>query len=180
MGTRGLYGIRKNGVDKTTYNHYDSYPEVLGEDIVGFIKTTTIEEMNRIYDKIEMVNDSFVPSDAELVAWKLTDKIGEKFDWYSFLREFQGNLDAYKGDLKYMMDDSDFILESLFCEWAYIINLDHNVLEIYKGFQTKPNDGRYVKKKEGEYYPCKLVATFSLKDIPENWEEIVTKRYATK
>jgi hypothetical protein len=106
-----------------------------------------------------------VPSDAELVAWKLTDKIGEKFDWYSFLREFQGNLDAYKGDLKYMMDDSDFILESLFCEWAYIINLDTNELEVYKGFQKEPHENRYsdhvYESHSGDkYYPCKLVEKF--------------------
>ena len=38
MGTRGLYGFRKNGVDKVTYNHYDSYPEYLGRNILEFIR----------------------------------------------------------------------------------------------------------------------------------------------
>ena len=38
MGTRGLYGFRKNGVDKVTYNHWDSYPDGLGKQILRFIK----------------------------------------------------------------------------------------------------------------------------------------------
>jgi len=33
MGTRGAYGFRKNGIDKVTYNHFDSYPEQLGESL---------------------------------------------------------------------------------------------------------------------------------------------------
>ena len=34
MGTRGLYGFRKNGIDKLTYNHLDSYPDWLGKKVV--------------------------------------------------------------------------------------------------------------------------------------------------
>ena len=30
MSTRGIYGFRKNGEDKLTYNHYDSYFSYLG------------------------------------------------------------------------------------------------------------------------------------------------------
>ena len=52
MGTRGLYGFRKNGKDKITYNHWDSYPEGLGQNVLNFVKETSIEELNSIYDKI--------------------------------------------------------------------------------------------------------------------------------
>ena len=178
MGTRGLYGFRKNDVDKTTYNHYDSYPSSLGNDIVDFIQSTSIEEMNIIYDKIILVNErdeNCLPTDAELVEWKLTDKIGiGAFDWYSFLRGAQGDLDAYKGDLKYMIDNSSFIKDSLMCEWAYIINLDTNELEIYKGFQSSPSNSRYGNGMgPGNYYPCKLIKTYLLNNIPDNWLEEV-------
>jgi hypothetical protein len=78
MGTRGLYGFRKDGVDKTTYNHYDSYPEGLGNLVVDFVRNTTIEYMREIYDRIIMVGEqdkSIVPTDAELVEWRLTGKL---------------------------------------------------------------------------------------------------------
>ena len=37
MSTRGIYGFRKNGEDKLTYNHYDSYFSYLGENIINFV-----------------------------------------------------------------------------------------------------------------------------------------------
>jgi len=42
MGTRGLWGIRKDGKDKLTYNHYDSYPFLMQKDIFNFTKNTSI------------------------------------------------------------------------------------------------------------------------------------------
>ena len=49
MSTRGIYGFRKNGEDKLTYNHYDSYFSYLGENIINFVKETPIHEVNKIY-----------------------------------------------------------------------------------------------------------------------------------
>jgi hypothetical protein len=95
------------------------------------------------------------------------------------LRIFQGDLNAYKEGLSYMIDNSDFIKDSVFCEWAYIINLDTNELEVYKGFQDTPSNSRYGNKKsEGGFYPCKLVKVFKLGSLDSNWvkelkEEVV-------
>ena len=46
MSTRGCYGFRKNGIDKLTYNHCDSYPDCLGKTMMEFCKKTSIKEMN--------------------------------------------------------------------------------------------------------------------------------------
>lgn len=62
MGTRGLYGFRKNGVDKTTYNHFDSYPDGLGADVVNFIKKHSIDELKKFYDRIQMVQNDTSPT----------------------------------------------------------------------------------------------------------------------
>mgnify|MGYP000980881510 CR=1 FL=1 len=51
MGTRGTYGFYKNGVNKLAYMQFDSYPQYLGKHIVEFIRGTSIEEMNQIFDK---------------------------------------------------------------------------------------------------------------------------------
>ena len=37
MSTRGMIGIRINGNLMGTYNHFDSYPDGLGNDMVTFI-----------------------------------------------------------------------------------------------------------------------------------------------
>ena len=59
-------------------------------------------------------------------------------DWYCLLRHAQGDLNVYKNGLRYMIDNHDFIKDSLFCEYAYIINLDTKRLEFYVGFQKTP------------------------------------------
>jgi hypothetical protein len=179
MGTRGLYGFYKDGVEKSTYKHNDAYPEGLGNRIFDFIRTTSIEEMNEIFDKIELVDEHGKPTDKQLVELKLTGEYSgnkEDFDWYSVLREHQGNLNAYKNGTRFMMDYCTFIY-SYSCVWSYIINLDENILEIYSGGQKEKCSGRYgdVKESDVDYYPI-LVGTFPLDNIPANWIDIVNKK----
>ena len=167
MGTRGCYGFRKNGIDKLTYNHYDSYPNGLGSDVVKFCKETPVKEMNAIFDMIVLVDESGMPNAEQIaecmkyydgmVSNKSTD------DWYCLLRHAQGDLNAYKNGLKYMIDNHDFIKDSLFCEYAYIINLDTKRLEFYVGFQKAPDvTNRYGVEDDRGYYPCKMVASYPL------------------
>lgn len=173
MGTRGMYGFYKNGVTKATYNHSDSYPNWLGKFIVKFITETTIEEMNDIFDRIVMVNGDSKPTVDQIneCIQFFTADVGSDLidDWYNLLRLAQGDLTLYKQGLKYMIDNSDFILDSLFCEWTYIINLDENVLEIYKGFQKEAEYNRYYDDflENEEYKNCKLVLTLPIERIQQ-------------
>jgi hypothetical protein len=176
MGTRGMYGFYKEGETKATYNHFDSYLDGLGNDVAKFVRATPIQELNEIFDRVELVDDEKEPTEEQIKhceQWSdFNVSTGSPKDWYCLLRNAQGNLDAYKVGLKYMSDGSKFIKDSLFCEWAYIINLDDNVLEIYKGFQKKPQDNRYkIEESDNGYWHCALIKTFPLGDIPENWIE---------
>jgi hypothetical protein len=77
-----------------------------------------------------------------------------------------------------MSDSSDFPADSLFCEWAYVFDIDNMKLEVYKGFQTKPHTkGRFAattaqrdSSASGEtYYPVKLTKVFDVdKDLVAN------------
>lgn len=167
MGTRGCYGFRKNGIDKLTYNHYDSYPDYLGKIVVTFCKETSLDEMNEIYDRLILVNENDKPTREQIEECKryyngdVSCKTPE--DWYCLLRNAQGDLDAYKNGLKYMIDSCGFIKDSLWCEYAYIINLDTYELEFWVGGQDKPDIyNRYGVKRDGDYYPCKMVASYPL------------------
>lgn len=43
-----------------------------------------------------------------------------------------------------MIDSSHFLLDSLYCEWGYILNLDTKMLEVWRGWQTTSDpDNRY-------------------------------------
>ena len=44
-----------------------------------------------------------------------------------------------------MIDSHAFLADSLFCEWAYVINLDNSQFEVYRGFNQDPMaPGRYA------------------------------------
>ena len=176
MSTRGAYGFYKDGVSKITYNHFDSYPEELGLDIIKYIKSKPIEEMNADFNSITMVNGNDKPTTeqflkcAEYYNYNVSSKSPEK--WYCLLPEAQGDLDA-SAKIGIMIDSQEFMKDSLFCEYAYIINLDKDVLEIYKGFQKRRSDTRYQPDNpEGQgYWGCKLIKEISLVDINQLDEE---------
>ena len=125
MGTRGTYGFRKNGIDKLTYNHWDSYPGGLGRDVVKFCKNHNILELREIFNKIIMVNESDKPTEnqiRECIDNGLSDfsvGSGSETDWYCLLRNCQGNLEILAETAKkechvYMTDSHNFIKDSLF------------------------------------------------------------------
>lgn len=183
MGTRGSYGFYKNGMTKATYNHYDSYPEGLGKDVVNFIKTTSIKELNKIFENLKIVNQDSEPTEEEIKKLKKWSdqsvSTGQLTEWYVLLRNTQGNLGAFKEGLEYMIDGKDFLEDSLFCEWAFLINLDDNVLEVYEGFNQDPEEqGRYrCENSRNGYFAVKLVETFPLDNIPNDWKERVYEKY---
>jgi hypothetical protein len=184
MGTRGLFGLRKNNKDKIMYNHFDSYPSCLGEEMVEYVKNHSKEEMTALYDKLIMVDEEFNTSqfteeqkEKYKEFMKKNDffshtiagtKTAENITMYCFLHEFQGRLYKYDEypEIDLMIDNHDFIKCSLFCEWAYIINLDTNKLEVWEGFQEKPQENnRYGVEKDNGFYPCALVKEIDFQEI---------------
>ena len=163
MSTRGAIGFEKDGNKKITYNHFDSYPTGLGVQVAEFVRTNDIEDMRFYFDKIKMVKPDSKPSKANIQQYQrfLDMNVSDKTptDWYCLLRHSQGDLNVYlHGGVTHMIDNHDFLNDSLFCEWAYIVNLDNETLDIYRGFQLDPND-------KFKYLPCKKVVTLSFYDI---------------
>ena len=176
MGTRGLYGLRKDGIDKVTYNHWDSYPDVLGFNVSEFCANTSFENLVKIYNNIYLVNEGSTPT-SEQRDWCVqcglyNENVSTRSeeDWYCLLRNIQGDLERLKelalNGKAYMIDNQSFIRDSLFCEYAYIINLDTKMLEFWTGFQKTPQEGnRYGRTDAQGYYPCKLTLQIPLDEI---------------
>lgn len=91
-------------------------------------------------------------------------------------------------DAGVMIDSAGFLADSLFCEWAYVINLDDCVLEVYRGFQSEPHSkGRYaapsgcsvyyLPARDGcsVYHPVALVASLPLDDLPKKIESRIER-----
>ncbi len=179
MGTRGAMGFRLQGVDTLTYNHFDSYPEGLGADMVTFVRANggDIPDLREKVGALRVVDMNDTP-DAELVAkareLDLMDLgVGNQSetDMYCVLRKAQGDLGAYLA-VGVIPDGSEFIRDSLFCEYAYIVNLDDETLEFYRGFNQDPNaPGRYAAAQRDrefsgdDYFGVQLVGTLPIADI---------------
>ena len=183
MSTRGVYGFRKNGVDKITYNHTDSYPDYLGCEILEFCRDLSVKDLNKLYELIEMINEDIAPTNEQIKICKMnkyadfTVSNKSEADWYCLLRRLQGNFKVLKTAVEenkriFMIDNHDFIKDSLFCEYGYIVNLDSEALEFWLGFQREPDEtNRYGTELDDGYYPCKFILNIPLSSI--NTDSIV-------
>jgi len=179
MGTRGAIGFRFNDEDKVTYNHWESYPSGLGVKVAEVVQKFNDEQLAGAAARLTLVNESDpVPVDLQERYRSIADtNVGNQSleDWYCVLRSAQGELAPYiDGTIDHMMDSADFLQDSLFCEWAYILNCDTRELEVYAGFNKDPNGlGRYAgmhRERDGAYYGVELLASIPFDQVRNGTE----------
>ena len=176
MSTRGVWGFIIDGEEKLTYNHSDSYPSWLGSQLLEFLRKISVESLREDARKLRTVdeNSKAMPEDIKQLHNFADEGVstGDLSEWYVLLRRAQGDPEATIA-AGVMTDGSGFALESLFCEWGYVIDLDQNTFEVYQGFNKEPaSDGRWsgIEKNRDGYYPINLVATFPLDALPTSEE----------
>jgi hypothetical protein len=181
MGTRGAVTLVANGKAHTIYNHFDSYPDCLGNDVLGWLRAVLeYGPDGEAAAKISIGNLTPVP-DREPTADErkrfspFTDsRVSSGDDWYALLRHTQGNIPAMLAAGYYEPADK-FPLDSLFCEWAYVVDFDARVFEIYRGFQHGPaTEGRWAGQQgtTGGYGPVQRISQFPFDVLPvELFEE---------
>jgi hypothetical protein len=123
MGTRGLLGFIILGRRHSAYNHYDSYPEGLGQDTVDFILSLTPEDystMACLVAEITWVDSKSKPSPELQEHYRKLGFSDTRVsnqcleDWYCLLRKTQGAaaLPAIRsGELKHMEESRKFSME---------------------------------------------------------------------
>lgn len=158
MGTRGLWGFVSEGVEKLTYNHFDSYPSGLGTELLAFVRdhigTHGLESFKADARSLELIDEDVKPTEAQkqkardagVVDLSVSEQSED--DWYCLLRNAQGD-PAKLLQVGMMSDGSSFALDSLFCEWAYVIDLDAERFEVYRGFQKAAHtQGRFADRRD--------------------------------
>lgn len=72
-----------------------------------------------------------------------------------------------------LQDSLAFAGDSLFCEWAYVVDLDKGAFEVYRGFQTEPNNDRFAGLPRGnnaKYHTVKFVGSWPFDKLPTKRE----------
>jgi hypothetical protein len=101
--------------------------------------------------------------------------------WYDAMRESQGMLTDYLKCGYWVAADDRWPNDSLFCEWGYIVNLDAELLEVYRGFQRQSHgNGRFASRESvRSYYPVALVATLEFDDAVKEMQGLEKRLYVT-
>lgn len=208
MGTRNLTCVVIDGVFKVAqYGQWDGYPTGQGQTIKDFLATPNLDvlrfqknvracsyatdaELKAMNPKFQeevsklskLQDESYGKGDAGFLAFQ-EQRLKMWADPKSTLymsRDVGGNIlrIIYEAPRK-LCDQRKFAADGLFCEWAYVVDLDANVLEIYKGFNTSgpvPRENRFADlnptgefkpsyEGEGQYFPPILAKTIPLIDI---------------
>lgn len=182
MGTRNLTAVYMNGKYRVAqYGQWDGYPEGQGMTCLHFLRDTMNEkEFRKALTLIHFIDE------------EMLEKILNKFDGaYGFLTstgskdlehwfpEISRNTGAkileliQRGKAAFLVNRLTFAADSLFCEWAYVIDLDKRTFEVYKGYNNTSltEDDRFYflhKFEEKEYSGVKLAHTWSLDDLPSD------------
>lgn len=151
MGTRNMTFVVKDGdVKVAQYCQWDGYPEGQGATVLDFFASNP--DMETFVKHMENAN---FPTREQMRAWYVeagddpdNDTGFISMDVADKYKEAHPSMDRDMGAevLQYILEtetpdlylDLDFIKDGLFCEWAYCVDLDNNMLEVYGGYDATP------------------------------------------
>ena len=150
------------------YGQWDGYPEGQGATCCEFIESTNMDGFREAVREVQPLSserlqqhwiDAGADPDDEFVNMEVAERFKDNHPHLS--------CDTGAKILQMVMEgvreaklDADFAYDSLFCEWAYVLDLDSEVLEVYRGFQKEPHEsGRFfggeTVERENKYYPIR-------------------------
>lgn len=181
MGTRNLTCVILDGdYVVTKYCQWDGYPSGQGAALAEFLRDDfdrallirNLRNVSRLTD--DDIQDRWVAvgaaRGANTVPWDVAKDFGVAHPQLSrdtggaeLLRYIQ------RTDTPELPEaDPSFAADSLFCEWAYVVDLDAGTLETYRGFNEEPlsAEERFASMyKGGDYHPVRLIDVTPLSEI---------------
>ena len=182
MGTRHLIAICIDGkYPIAQYGQWDGYPEGQGVNVLQSLKGKSLAKLKAgaslavayTEDNLRQVYiDLGIDPDSQWITMEDSHKVNKAHPQLN--RSMGAKIIAFVRNQSQpypVLNDLDFAQDSLFCEWAYVIDFDTNTFEVFKGFNHTPlTEGeRFYKADKNvndEYHAVKLVATFALLKIP--------------
>jgi hypothetical protein len=147
MGTRNLTAVIKDGEYKVAqYGQWDGYPEGQGTTVYNFIKGAgnLVKLENNLANTRWATDADFTKAydaiGANTEGW-ITMEQGEQLNalFPAFSRDTCAEILNFVANAEgeiVLKDEHEFLNDTLFCEWAYVINFDTNELLVYAGETT--------------------------------------------
>lgn len=199
MGTRHLIAVVADGKFRVAqYGQWDGYPEGQGVGILKYLRKNGTDKLRAGLEfTFEATGDDFkrfyaeVGHDVETSdGWISYDKAKKFGELYPSLSRDTGYrilsiVASARPDGRVPLKlSAGFAGDSLFCEWAYVIDLDAGTFEVFEGFNKTPtpSDSRFpsgadwLEKTDG-YEPVALAASYDLSALPavEDFLSALTK-----
>ena len=172
MGTRNLTVIHSNGTDKVAqYGQWDGYPDAAGKRILTTLKLIidskqldtlkknvekcfflTEDEVDELYENVLGKTDKWITVEQANLFKKVHPQIDRDMGYH--IVDF---IFYYDGDSLALVNNRDFGKDGLFCEYAYVVDLDNNELRFFAGAPYSD---------DGEERPADLTLGFD--DIENN------------
>lgn len=194
MGTRNLTMVISKGETKIAqYGQWDGYPSGQGATVLDFLTRMYIvgfeNEFKNQLDKCKFIDkekekeiQAFLDELGCSDGWMNMDQSAKYVERYPLLSRDKGAeilnlvLDSEEETI-WLNNGSEFAADSLFCEWAYVIDMDNRRLECYCGFNKEKVDEserfHYLEEKidndpkASGYRAIKHLKTFSFNALPE-------------
>jgi hypothetical protein len=190
MGTRNLTCVidSKGTLRVAQYGQWDGYPTRLGREILEWLKEhgssfesfenklvnvawATKSDLTKMQEVIDFYRERFPNDDSPM---KTVFPSSSRDTDMGVLRMID-ELHAWdsKGSKLMLQNDVGFAGDGLFCEWAYVINLQTSRFEVYAGFNKGTRglgsfEGFELEKSTNDSYgPVGLIAFWRLNDLPD-------------
>lgn len=183
MGTRHLVAVVSGGKRRIAqYGQFDGYFTGVGDDVFNFVKNKmnfdvfkervealqfyTKKELDDLDKQYENTN-------------KDTAKLFEEHPELTRSTSAEILELVQDGSVTKVVDSWSFGADSLFCEYAYVVNLDSKVVECYTGFNRKKAVGRFARynRVTAEFKPVKLFKKIPFDKIHDKLGEELKKQY---
>jgi hypothetical protein len=184
MGTRNLTCVVLDGSFKIAqYGQWDGYPSGQGATCLAFLQELAPDRLETFkanlralpelsHEEIKARWKSCGANDSGFVSFEIADKFKAK--WPHLNRDCGAEIleTVLHGKADGVELATSFANDSLFCEWAYLIDLDKQTFEVYRGFNQSPLDQteRFYSEtpdKSG-YYPVRMVKSYPLDALPKD------------
>ena len=174
MSTQGVLILKKNGLSKGIRISHDAYPDSAGQDIVDLIKTI---DLSQLLDLMIEYDEMVIPDEKDEPYLKEPEPFS-----YDACRL------VVKNRIRLCVSPTapEYIKNSLFCEYGYVIDLDFQELLLFVGNQTMPQPGNPYGEEPiqsfgmtAAYYPCRLIAIYPIQYVKNANIEFLIKTMAT-